>query len=231
MLSTMIDPVSIPEAASALELSAGRVHAMVVNGQLPAARVGGRWLIERREVDRRRRQRPLKGRPFATHNAWILLRLASGEDPKGIDPSVRSRMRRALSLEGLEELGPRLARRSESRYFGAHRGEIDYIVKDARFVASGISAAGAHGLDLVSGSEADGYIRASAVKGFAADHALQPATGGANLHLRMVPDRAWRFLEDARVAPIAAVALDLAEDPDPRSAEIGLEALADLRSP
>ena len=227
----MIDPVSIPEAASALGLSAGRVHAMVVNGRLPAAKVGGRWLIERGEVDRRRRQEPLKGRPFAAHNAWVLLGLASGEDPKGIDPSVRSRMRRALSLEGLEELGPRLARRGESLYFDAHRGEIDYIVKDPRFVASGVSAAGAHGFDLVSGSEADGYIRAGAVKEFAANHALRPAARGSNVHLRMVPDRAWHFLEGAQVAPIAAVALDLAEDPDPRSAEIGLLALADLRSP
>src|ERR1700709_2508446 len=119
----MVDPVSIPEAASALGLSAGRVHAMVVNGRLPAAKVGGRWLLERGEVERHRRQRPLKGRPFAAHNAWVLLALASGDPPEGVDPSVRSRMRKALSLEGVKELGPRLVRRGESQYFDAHRGE------------------------------------------------------------------------------------------------------------
>jgi excisionase family DNA binding protein len=226
----MVDLVSIPEAAIALELSAGRVHAMVANGRLPATKVGGRWLIERGEVERRRRQGPLRGRPFAAHNAWALLLLASGKDPGGIDPSVRSRMRRALALEGLGELGPRLARRAESYYFDAHRGEIPYIIEDPRFVASGVSAAGAHGLDLVSGSEADGYIRAEALKEFVANHALRPAARGSNLRLRTVPDRAWHFIEGARVAPIAAVALDLAEDGDPRSAEIGAMALGDLRT-
>ncbi|HEX4668841.1 MAG TPA: helix-turn-helix domain-containing protein [Solirubrobacterales bacterium] len=227
----MIDPVSIPEAASGLGLSPGRVHAMVASGQLSAAKVGGRWLIERGEIERRQRQGPLNGRPFAAHNAWILLSLASGEDPKGVDSSVRSRMRRALSLEGVEKLGPRLARRGESHYYDAHRGEIAYIVQDPRFVASGISAAGAHGLDLVSGSEADGYVRAGALKEFVANHALRAATPGSNLRLRAVPDRAWPFLKGARVAPIAAVALDLAEDRDPRSAEIGATALGDLRTP
>ena len=203
---------------------------MVVNGRLPATKVGGRWLIERGEVERRRRRRPLKGRPFAVHNAWALLALASGKDLEGVDPSARSRMRRTLSLEGVEALGPRLERRGESHYFGAHRGEIPYIVEDPRFVASGVSAAGAHGLNLVSGAEADGYVRAGALKEFAADHALRPAVRGSNLRLRTVPDRAWHFLEGARVAPIAAVALDLAEDPDPRSAEVGLMALKDLPS-
>lgn len=204
---------------------------MVVHNQMPAAKVGGRWLIERGEVERRHRQGHLKGRPFAPHNAWALLRLASGEEPAEIDPVHRSRLRRALALEGLEELGPRLARRAESKYYDAHRGEIFYLVEDPHFVASGVSAAGAHGLDLVSGPEADGYIRANTAEDFVADHALRPADRGSNVHLRVVPDRAWQLLEGARVAPLAAVALDLAEDADPRSAGVGRAALADLQSP
>lgn len=227
----MANPVSIPEAASTLGLSASRIHAMVVSGRLPATKVGGRWLVERVEVERRRRQRPLKGRPFAAHNAWALLALASGNNLEGVDPSARSRMRRALSLEGVKALGPRLERRGESHYFDAHRGELPYIVEDPRFVATGVSAAGAHGLDLVSGAEADGYVRPGALKELVADHALRPAARGSNLRLRTVPDRAWHFLEGAGVAPIAAVALDLAEDPDPRSAEAGLRALKGLPSP
>jgi excisionase family DNA binding protein len=227
----MINSVSIPEAASALGLSAGRVHAMVVHGQLSAEKVGGRWLIEQGEVERRHRQSRLKGRPFAPHNALALLRLASGADPAGIDPIPRSRLRRALALEDLEALGPRLARRGDSRYYDAHRGEIQHLVEDPRFVASGVSAAAAHGLDLVSGPEADGYIRAGVVEDFVAEHALRPAGRGSNLRLRVVPDQAWHLLEGARVAPLAAVALDLAEDADPRSAEVGRAALADLRSP
>jgi hypothetical protein len=170
----------------------------------------------------------MKGRPFAPHNAWALLRLASGEDPGGIDPSVRSRLRRAITLEGLEKLGPRLSSRAESRHFDAHPGEIPHILTDPGFVGSGVSAAGAYELHLASGAEADGYLRASALEKFAAAHALRPAGPGANLHLRLVPDKAWRFLEGAAVAPIAAVALDLAADPDPRSSQTGRVALHDL---
>lgn len=227
----MADLASIPEAASALGLSAGRIHALVVSGRLPATKVGGRWLIERVEVERRRRQGPLKGRPFAAHNAWALLALASGNDLKGVDPSARSRMRRTLSLERVEALGPRLERRGESHYFDAHQGEIPYIVEDPRFVATGVSAASAHGLNLISGAEADGYVRSGAAEEFVADHALRPAARGSNLRIRTVPDQAWHFLEGARVAPLAAVALDLAEDPDPRSAEVGLMALKELPTP
>lgn len=228
----MRDPISIPEAASVLGLSAGRVHAMVVDGVLPAVKVGGRWLLERGEVERRQRQRPLKGRPFAAHNAWALLRLASGEDPEGIDPVSRSRLRRALALEGLEELGPRLSRRADSKFYDAHPGEIPYVMADQRFVASGISAAGGHGLDLVSGSEADGYIRAGELQIFENDHALRPGGEGSNVRLRVVPDSAWRLMpEEGRVAPLAAVAVDLAEEMDPRSAAAGRAALKALQSP
>ena len=227
----MVDPISIPEAADALGLSPSRMHALVAQGQVPAVKVGGRWLLERGEVERRRRRGALKGRPFAPHNAWALLRLASGDEPDGIDPSVRSRMRKALAVEGLEQLAPRLVRRGESRYYDAHRGEIPYIVRDPRFVASGASAAGAHGLDLVSGQEADGYVRAGALEKFIADHALRPGAPGANLRLRVVPDRGWNFPADARVAPLAAVALDLAEEADPRSVAAGRTVLAGLSSP
>ncbi len=225
----MVDPVSIPEAARALNLSVSRVQALVIHGQVPGVKVGGRWLIERGALERRRRQAALKGRPFAAHNALALLCLASGEDPGGIDPSVRSRLRRAIALEGVEKLGPRLARRAESRHFDAHPGEIPYILEDPELIESGVSAAAAHGLDLASGPEADGYLRASALKKFVASHALQPAGQGANLHIRLVPDEAWRFLENAPVAPLAAVALDLAEDPDPRSSQAGQAALQNLR--
>lgn len=225
-----MDPVSIPEAAKLLELSPGRVHALVARGGMPAVKVGGRWLIERSEVERRRRAKGLRGRPFAPRNAWALLRLASGEDAEALDPSVRSRLRKALAIEGLEQLAPRLVRRGESHHFAAHRGEIPYLLEDPRFVASGVSAAGAHGIDLIPGREADGYVRAKAEQEFVADHALMPAAPGANVRLRIVPDDAWSFPAEATTAPLAAVVLDLAEEADPRSSAAGREALSALSS-
>jgi hypothetical protein len=201
---------------------------MAVHGQLSASKVGDRWLVERAAVEQRRQQKASAGRPLAPHNAWALLLLASGEEVKAIDPSVRSRLRRALAVEGLEKLAPRLARRAEVRSFRAHPGEISYLLEDPDLVRSGVSAAGAHDFGLVSGQEIDGYLQKSKLKKFAARHALSPAGLEGNVRLRLVPDKAWRFLQSESIAPIAAVAVDLAEDPDPRSSQAGRVALHDL---
>jgi excisionase family DNA binding protein len=224
----MNEQIAVPEAASILGLSPGRVRALVAQGQLSASKLGGRWLVERAAVDARKRQEVSEGRPFAPHNAWALLLLASDESVEGIDPSVRSRLRRALRLEGLEKLGPRLFRRAEIRFLDAHPGEIGHLLEDPELVRSGVSAAAEHGLDLVSGQEADGYLRAGALERFASSHALSPAGPGGNVRLRLVPGESWRFLAGRPVAPLAAVALDLSEDPDPRSARAGHKTLRDL---
>lgn len=224
----MVDPVSIPEAARVLGLSAARVRNMAAHGQLHAVKIGNRWLVERAAVEERLRREAVGGRPFAPHNAWALLLLASGEDVEGIDPSVRSRLRRALRMEGLGELAPRLARRAEVRSYNAHPGEVSYLFEHPDLVHSGISAAGAYKLGVASGKEVDGYISEPSLKSLGKRHALSEAGPEANVRLRVVDNNSWSFLADARIAPLAAVALDLAEDPDPRSASAGRKALVDL---
>ena len=134
-----------------------------------------------------------------THNAWALLLLASGEDVEDIHPSVRSRLRRALRVDGLEKLAPRLVRRAESRYFDVHPGELRYLAEDPAFVRTGISAAGEHGLDLVAGHEADGYIAESSLEQLVACHALSAAgPGSGSVRVRVVSDTAWRHLDGQR---------------------------------
>jgi excisionase family DNA binding protein len=224
----MTDVLSVTEAASVLGLSPARVRALVGGGLLPGTKVGGRWVVERSAVEARKRRSDPGGRPFSSHNAWAVLVLASGEDVEGIDSSVRSRLRRALALEPLEKLGPRLSRRAETRFFDAHPGEISYIFEDPELVGTGISAAAEHGLGLVSGQEVDGYLQAGALDRFAAAHALSPVDSMGNVRLRLVPKASWRFLAHRSAAPRAAVALDLTEDPDPRSARAGRAALRDL---
>lgn len=224
----MSDQVAVSEAADILGLSPNRVRALVARGQLPALKVGGRWLVERAAVEARKRQEVSDGRPFAPNNAWALLLLASGESVEGIDPSVRSRLRRALRLESLQKLGPRLFRRAGVRFLDAHPGEIAYLLEDPELVRSGVSAAAEHGLDLVLGQEADGYLRAGSFDGFASSHALSPAGSAGNIRLRLVPNESWSFLAGRPAAPLAAVALDLSEDPDPRSVRVGRMTLRDL---
>ncbi len=217
----MTDPISIAEAASLLGLSATRVRAMAAHGQLAALKVGGRWLVERGAVEQRRRGEAPRGRRFTPRNAWALLLLASGADVPKLDPSVRSRLRRALALEGLVALAPRLRDRSRVSAYKAHPGEIPYVLEDDALAPTGISAASAMGLGLLASREADGYIAQSQLPHFIAEHALSAGGIESNVRLRVVPDDAWRELDGRSVAPPAAVALDLADEPDSRSREAG----------
>jgi hypothetical protein len=228
----MSELISVPEAAAALELSPARVRLLAADGDLPASKIGGRWLVERSGVEHRRRRGSAGGRRFSPFNAWAVVGLASGEEVAGIGSTVRSRLRRGLSLEGLGVLAPRLERRADVRRYSGHPGEIAHVIADQRLLAAGISAAGAIGLDLVSGREADGYIRVSALDNFVEEHALSPASAGiGNVALRVVPDEVWEvFLDGLQHAPPAAVALDLAEDADPRSRAAGTDLLGRLDS-
>jgi hypothetical protein len=201
---------------------------MASHGQLSATKIGARWLVERAAVEQRRSLGAHGGRPFASHNAWALLLLASGEEFEGIDPSVRSRLRRALELEGLERLAPRLGLRAKVLSFSAHPGEIPYLIDEPALMKSSISAAASQGIGLVSGREVDGYLQEDGLKKFAERHALMAAGLEGNVHLRLVPDQAWGLLDKRSMAPAAAVALDLAEEPDSRSAKAGLKALREI---
>lgn len=222
--------LSVSDAADALNLSSARVRLLAANGDIPAEKIGGRWLVEKVGVERRRRRGSSGGRPFIPRNAWAILCLASGEEVDAIDAAARSRLRRALSLEGLGALSLRLEQRADVGRYRAHPGEIAYLQKDDRLIPSGVTAARLVGLDLLAGREADGYVRASALDKLVEEHALAPAAiGESNAVLRVVPDDVWDlFLARRPHAPEAAVALDLAAEADPRSQAAGKELLARL---
>ncbi len=223
----MYQPVPIPEAARLLGVSADRARALAVGGQLEARKLGDRWFVERAAVEQRLRHGALEGRRFSPRNAWALLLLASGERVGDIDPSVRSRLKRALARDGLVELAPRLTDRAAPQSFRSHPGEIAHLLKDPDLVRSGISA-GAEDFGLVSGREADGYVQEARLDQMVATHALEPSGAQGNVRLRVVPDEAWPLLAGREVAPAAAIALDLAEASDPRSARAGEKALREL---
>lgn len=223
----MKDPISIPEAARSLELSPARVRMLASRGQLPAAKIADRWVVERSAVEQRRKEKPSRGRNFTPRNAWAVLTLASGGDAPRLDPSVRSRLRKALILEGLRDLAPRLRDRAGLLRYRAHPGEIPYVLEDEALMRTGISAAGSLSLDLLPGREADGYLAQSQLQDFIARHALSPAEIDGNVQLRVVPDEVWSSfgLGGRAVAPTAAVALDLADEFDPRSKAAGKKLL------
>lgn len=119
-------------------------------------------------------------------------------------------------------MAPRLDGRAGIHRFRAHPGEIAHLASEPNLVRSGISAAAALGFDLVAGREVDGYLREGELDRIVERHALEEAEGGANVILRAVPDGGrWERLEGRRFAPEAAVALDLSEEADARSAAAG----------
>lgn len=222
--------VSVSDAANALNLSPARVRLLAANGDIPAEKIGGRWLLERAGVERRRKRGSSGGRPFNSRNAWAILRLASGEEVNAIDAAARSRLRRTLRLEGLAGLSLRLGQRADVGLYRAHSGEIAHLLADDRLIPSGASAARLVGLDLLAGREADGYVSRSALDEVVEEHALAPASiGESNAVLRVVSDDVWDlFLGDRPHAPEAAVALDLLEGHDSRSQVAGKKLLERL---
>jgi len=158
-----------------------------------------------------------------------VLFLASGDEPDWLSPKTLWRLRRALRVEGLKALAPRLERRAERRTFRAHPGELPHLLEDPSLARSGISAAGSYGLDLLSGAEADGYLPESCLREFQQAHALEPAgIGVGNVLIRVVPDSAWHLDPHGAVVPPAAVALDLLGAGDARSQRAGRQLLKRL---
>jgi hypothetical protein len=194
-----------------------------------AEKVGGVWLVDRASVAGRNRQQISAGRPLSPQNAWALLLAASGEDmPSDLRPSARWRVRRALELYGLDVLRPRLARRAEPCTYWALAGELRALRDRSGLVLSGPSAAATYDLGLVGSNAVDAYVPARLIESLQREHALDRVSGPAsNVVLRVVPDDAW-VLAGRRVAPLAAVALDLSSDVDPRAARVGADVLARL---
>jgi hypothetical protein len=229
----MSDLLSVFDAAEALRLDPSRVRALAAAGGLSARKIGGVWLIDRASVDRRIEHPAPAGRPLSALNAWRVLLLASGEDiDENADPVARWRVRDALARRGLDDLRRMLRRRAEVHYLWGIPGELRRLRGRDDVMLAGTSAAGGYHLHLVSGDRVDVYLPASGEPEVEREHALQPADGAdANVVLRPVPDEAWPLVAGRRLAPLAAVAVDLAEDPDPRASRVGHDVIAQLSQP
>ncbi len=205
------------------------IRALLASGGLEGEKVGGRWLIEPLTLERRMHLAGKRGRQYTPSNAWAALCLASGLDAEWVDPSARSRIRRALREKGLRALQTKLVSRAHPRRFFVHPGEIKRLAERSDLQRAGPSASRDYRLGLVVGLELDAYVDERRVKEIAAKHALEPMAGiRGNVVLRAVPSGAWGHIRNFEVAPRAAVALDLDEDADPRTARLGHRLLKEI---
>jgi hypothetical protein len=74
----------------------------------------------------------------------------------------------------------------------------------------------------------DAYVSSQARSALINSYALEPAGDDGNVSLRIPAADLWPFAENQVVAPLAAVALDLSEEADSRSARVGRDALIAL---
>ena len=218
--------MAVADAARELEVYPSRIRSLIADGSLRAEKIAGRWLVDRSSVLARRRAPRAAGRPLAARNAWALLLDASGDElPANVGSVALWRMRRALAYPGLSAMRPGLARRAEDHRLWGLPGELRALRDEEDVVLSGSSAAGALGLELAAPDTLDAYVPESRVQQLVRTHRLQEAPLlQTNVTLRAVPDDAW-MLVGRRVAPEAAVAIDLSSYPDPRSARVGVRLL------
>ena len=221
--------LSVSDAARRLRLHVTRVRALLRAGDLKGRKVGGRWLVDEFGVRARTERSGQDGRPFSARRAWAYLLLLSGEGVPWIDPATRSRLRGRIREGPTERILPRLRRRARVEYFRAGPSALRTIAALEGFVASGVSAADRYEASVVARDQVDGYVREAQLRDARYRLALDPADETqANVILRVSPLRA--ALHGRKVAPPAAVAVDLMESADQRTRRAGIELAERLRA-
>lgn len=215
--------VPASEAARLLGLSLQRVRALVANGELPGQKVAGRWFVDRSAVERRLRIPRLAGRPYSSRQAWGLIAMAEGGSPGWLDATNRSRLRRLLRENRLEDIVPSLARRARRLELHAHPSDVPRIEEEPGLIRSGVSAASEHRFEIVAPGVLEAYVPAKRLASLERRYHLQPSAD-PNVILHVV-DGLWPFESDQRVAPRLAAVLDLLDDRDERSRRAAQRAL------
>ena len=202
--------ISTSEAAIAAGVTEQRVRAMIASGALEARRVGGRWVIESRDIDASRRN----GRPMTTRNAWCLLALASGDEVEGVRAEERYRLRKRLArLRDVEDkalvVRSWLARRADRSEYEA--SDAAAVERDERAMRSGLSDARS---GLTRSNEAEVYVLANHARAFERDHALfRVQRGMGNIVVHVVADDLASMMRPSALLTAA----DLSERSDERS--------------
>ncbi len=209
--------LSVLEAAARLGVTAGRVRTLVASGELTARRLGRVLLVEAATVDQRAQLGALDGRRFSPRRAWGLLFLIDGLDTPWLDPVSRAKLRNFIAHHDLSSVRPRLVTRAQRYQLRAPPSYLGAIRREPGLMRTGVSAAYDVGADLIPGDEFDAYLTADHLDALVDKYKLRQSNE-PNITLRttlaLTPDWPMR-----PVAPASVVAIDLADDVDPRSQE------------
>jgi excisionase family DNA binding protein len=215
-----MEDVSVSVAAGRLGIGQQAVRDLIGSGALPARRAGRRtWLIDAADLRRFARRSRSAGRPLSPRSCWAALALAGGWEPPPMSRSERARARERVA--GMARMPAHsLDGRARAVALFGHPGVLQALGDDPRLVLGGVSAAAAHGADIVAPGRVEAYLRADDLEAVRADYALDDAPEAeANVVLR-VPQIPWPLPERA-IAPAVVVAWDLIDSDEDRSARAG----------
>lgn len=197
------DLLSLADASVLLGVSSERVRQLVVAGDLPGVRFGNAWAVPRGAVVARRQVSNRRGRPLSVERVWESIALGN------VDLSNVSRYRN----------------RGEAHRYSMSSADHDHLAMNSRVLVSGVAAAAGYSDGVpVALPEAHLYMASSNHRGLAGVVAAVPEALGSVV-VRVVPDGLWESVYSLgeskldgrpRLAPRAAVALDLMESGDPR---------------
>ncbi|MBI2780767.1 MAG: helix-turn-helix domain-containing protein [Chloroflexi bacterium] len=212
-------------AAQRLGISPRRVYELAKANRLVSIRLGGRLLITAHSVDALAGGGERVGRPLSPRRAWGLILLASGEDPRALDPVTKSKLRRMLRERDLWSIRARLSGRATKERLRAHPSDLRRIEAEPALVRTGPRFAHDAGIQLVaSDATPEYYVDPETAASLIGRYRLS-SSSDPNVILRVVPAEVWPWLSHA-VAPRVAVALDVAEDGDARSRNAAQSVLA-----
>lgn len=183
-------------------MSAERVRQLVVADQLPGVRFGNAWAVPSDAVDARRRQANRRGRPLGPRRAW-------DEIIDGDVDLVDAGRYRSRGMVHRYEIGP---------------GDRAHLTTHDAILSSGVAGAIGYGEPLSPvGAAVALYVAASFHAVLDSMVALVDDALGT-LAVWAVDDDVWPIVLEAstvgthgrRLAPRAAVALDLMTSDDPR---------------
>jgi excisionase family DNA binding protein len=218
------DWISTSEAAGALGLTADRVRQLVASGAIGSRRIGSRYLVRRDDVEARVDAGAPSGRPYSPRRAWALVLLAGGITPAGLDPVTLSKLRAVLRGRSLWAIRSRLGSRAVCRNLRAHSSDLARLEDEVGVLLTGARHAPEVSLGLIaSDAPVELYADAPTADRLVARYSLR-SSDRPNVRLRVLPPGIRPWLE-GRIAPRLAVALDLAEDRDPRAQAVAREAL------
>jgi excisionase family DNA binding protein len=202
------DLLSLDQAAERLGVSRRRVEAMVLNGQLPAERLGRQWVVSPQAVRRTAGVRSAGGRPVRPEKAWALIAELPGavvRGPAGLDAARRKVRPRAEHVDVY-----------------VHPGAMGVLVDGG--VVGGRDAAAAAGAPVDTDGVHDVYVRRSEVAELLARAGAERTLEGANVHVHVVDDEVWLFEDGCRTTGPWVAWLDLADRED-RAADTLLDRL------